>query len=286
MSGLVPPNHWVERPAASFGWTVEAAAAHPLRYVWKDIAVAVALLASGYTSVSAKCFPAGVYGIASSSATHSASVVKVAAADGFECAMTVEIKGVSLSGFSDSKALCKAPANSEVMLKTRAYCCDESLDCVEGAEIVFLEKGEGGLARHLYKRAEETFHAADLGISIVLPATGRIVNRSANHFRVQNYVNVNPKDGLPLDLFYVGMSRHKRAWSEMIRKCAGKPERLPHVRDGVWCRLGPDPDDTGDGGPTHAAFLPSADSAVSVGVGGGLPEAEIVVILRSIKRHN
>ena len=23
------PNHWVERPAASFGWTVEAAAAHP-----------------------------------------------------------------------------------------------------------------------------------------------------------------------------------------------------------------------------------------------------------------
>jgi hypothetical protein len=24
-------NHWVERPAASFGWTVEAAAAHPLR---------------------------------------------------------------------------------------------------------------------------------------------------------------------------------------------------------------------------------------------------------------
>jgi hypothetical protein len=25
-------NHWVERPAASFGWTVEAAAAHPLRY--------------------------------------------------------------------------------------------------------------------------------------------------------------------------------------------------------------------------------------------------------------
>jgi len=28
----LPPNHWVERPAASFGWTVEAAAAHPLRY--------------------------------------------------------------------------------------------------------------------------------------------------------------------------------------------------------------------------------------------------------------
>jgi hypothetical protein len=25
------PNHRVERPAASFGWIVEAAAAHPLR---------------------------------------------------------------------------------------------------------------------------------------------------------------------------------------------------------------------------------------------------------------
>lgn len=26
-----PPNHWVERPAASFGWRVEAVAAYPLR---------------------------------------------------------------------------------------------------------------------------------------------------------------------------------------------------------------------------------------------------------------
>lgn len=25
------PNHWLEQPAASFGWTVEAAAGQPLR---------------------------------------------------------------------------------------------------------------------------------------------------------------------------------------------------------------------------------------------------------------
>ena len=25
------PNHWLDQPAASFGWIVEAAAAHPLR---------------------------------------------------------------------------------------------------------------------------------------------------------------------------------------------------------------------------------------------------------------
>ncbi len=29
--GILPANHWIERTAASFGWTVEAAAVHPLR---------------------------------------------------------------------------------------------------------------------------------------------------------------------------------------------------------------------------------------------------------------
>ena len=27
----VPANHWLDQPAASFGWTVEAAAGQPLR---------------------------------------------------------------------------------------------------------------------------------------------------------------------------------------------------------------------------------------------------------------
>lgn len=100
----------------------------------------------------AKCFPYEIAGIVYSSATYNARVISIERASVYRCLLTVEINGVTVSGLSDSKKLCKARLGSEVSLKARSFCCDQP-PCPPGPEmeIVFIEKGKGGLNGRRFK---------------------------------------------------------------------------------------------------------------------------------------
>lgn len=98
------------------------------------------------SSVSAKCFASSISEIVYSSASYQAKVISSTRFVETQCSMAVEINGITITGISESKAICNARLGSRLLLRTRTHCCDQP-PCPPGptSEIMFVQDGEGGL---------------------------------------------------------------------------------------------------------------------------------------------
>src|SRR3989338_337063 len=74
------------------------------------------------------------------------------------------------------------------------------------------------------------FEAPELGISLRFPSEAKNINRAKEYIRASNYGNLDPKDGLPQDFYYVELVRQSRGLQELIQTCDGKPNLIPKLK--------------------------------------------------------
>lgn len=133
----------------------------------------------------------------------------------------------------------------------------------------------------------QKFFDRKLGVSLVLPSADFKVTRGVNSVRLQIYSQADVEKGLGGHQFYVEMIQRAGVKDlPMLKKaCLGVPVPLPNVVDGYWCKFSPEgSDDTGDGGPSHLAFMPTSAGILSITVGGTLKDGAVERILKSIQK--